>query len=120
MSAIALLGGCLAESGLQDEFREATNTLERLLDEIGDLPEVRAAVERAMDTADEAEAALEDFREDPSAETRRALEDAAQNVEAARDRLDGLLAGVPQTVREALRDVIDALTRIRRDIEREL
>jgi ABC-type transporter Mla subunit MlaD len=117
---VLMLVGCFAESGLRDEFREANDALDRLLDDIGDLPEVRAAAEQATDTVGEAEAALEDFREDPSAETRQALEDAARRVDDARDRLDGLLEGVPEEVQEALRDVIDALTDVRRQIESEL
>jgi hypothetical protein len=73
-----------------------------------------------METADEAQAALEAFREDPSAETRQALEDSARRLEDARDRLDGLLEGVPEAVREGLRRLIDALTALRREIESEL
>jgi ABC-type transporter Mla subunit MlaD len=115
----ALVSGCFAESGLRDEIRGATDALDRLIDEVGDLPEVRAAVDRAMEAADEAQAALEAFREDPSAETRQALEDAARRLEDARDRLDGLLEGVPEAVREGLRRLIDALTDLRREIERE-
>jgi ABC-type transporter Mla subunit MlaD len=116
----SILTACFAESGLRDEVREATDALDRLIDEVGDLPEVRAAAERAMEAADEAQAALEDFREDPSAETRQALEDSARRLEDARDRLDGLLEGVPEAVREGLRRLIDALTDLRREIESEL
>jgi ABC-type transporter Mla subunit MlaD len=115
-----LLSACLSESGLRDEVREATDALDRVVDELGDLPEVRAAAERASDTADEAQAALEAFREDPTAETRQALEDSARRLEDARDQLDGLLAGVPDAVRGGLRDLIDALTDARREIESEL
>jgi hypothetical protein len=114
------LGACLSESGLQDEIREAGNTLDRLVEEVGDLPEVRAAADRATETAGEAEAALEAFRDDPSAETRQALEDSARRLENARERLDGLLAGVPEAVRDGLRRLIDALTDVRREIEGEL
>jgi hypothetical protein len=114
------LGACFSESGLQDEIREAGNTLDRLVEEVGDLPEVRAAADRATETAGEAEAALEAFRDDPSAETRQALEDSARRLENARERLDGLLAGVPEAVRDGLRRLIDALTDVRREIEGEL
>lgn len=62
----AILTACFAESGLREEVREATDALDRLIDEVGDLPEVREAADRAMEAADEAQAALEAFREDQS------------------------------------------------------
>jgi ABC-type transporter Mla subunit MlaD len=119
-SAIVLLTGCFAESGLRDEFREARNTLDRLVDVIGELPEVRGAADQASETVDEAEAALEEFRDDPSAETRRTLEDSARRLDDARDRLDGVLEGVPDEVQDALREVLDALSDLRREIQGEL
>lgn len=115
-----LLPGCLSESGLRDEVREATDALDRVVDELGDLPQVQAAAERASETADEAQNALEAFREDPSEETRQALEDSARRLEDARDELDGLLEGVPDAVQDGLRDLIDALTDVREEIESEL
>jgi ABC-type transporter Mla subunit MlaD len=120
VALVVLLPACVSESGLRDEVREATDALERAVDELGDLPQVRAAAERANETADEAQTALEAFREDPSAETRQALKDSARRLEDARDQLDGLLAGVPDAVHDGLRDLIDALTDVRREIESEL
>ena len=114
------LGACFSESGLQDEIREATRTLDTLVDQLGELPEVREAADQASETVDEAQAALEDFRQDPSAETRQALEDSARRLEDARERLDGLLEGVPDQVKDGLRQVIDALTDLRSQIQGEL
>jgi ABC-type transporter Mla subunit MlaD len=116
----AALGACLSESGLGDEVREATRALDTLVDQIGELPEVREAADHASETVDEAQAALENFREDPSAEARQALESSARRLEDARERLDGLLEGVPDQVKDGLRAVIDALTDLRRQIQGEL
>ena len=115
-----LLSACLSESGLRDEVRKAADALDRVVDDLGDFPEVQAAAERASDTADEAQNALEAFREDPSAETRQALESSARRLEDARNQLDGLLEGVPDAVQDGLRDLIDALMDVRREIEGEL
>jgi ABC-type transporter Mla subunit MlaD len=115
-SAIVLLSGCFAESGLQDEFRDATQALDQLVDEIENEGPVREAAERAQEAVDEAEAALEDFREDPSAETRQALEQAKQRLDDAAAELERVTDQAP----DALRAVLDALTELRNNIEREL
>jgi len=119
-SAIVLLVGCFAESGLKDEFRDATKTIDSLIDTLGDAPAIRDAAEAAKDAVDESQVALEAFREDPSAETRKALEEAEQHLNDARELLDGSLEGVPEDVRDALREVLDALTGLRREIQGEL
>jgi ABC-type transporter Mla subunit MlaD len=115
----ALASGCFAESGLRDEFREATRALDDLVEQIDDEP-IREAADRARDTVDEAQAALEAFREDPSAETRQALEDAERRLNDSRDSLERLIERAPEQVRGALGEVVDALERIRREIRQEL
>ena len=115
-----LLSGCFAESGLQDEFRDATRELDELVEEISDEGPVREAADRTRDTVDEAKAALEDFRENPNAQTRKALEDAERRLNDARSVLERLLEKVPEGVRRALGEVVDALERVRREIRQEL
>jgi ABC-type transporter Mla subunit MlaD len=115
----ALASGCFAESGLRDEFREATRALDDLVEQIDD-ERIREAADRARDTVDEAQAALEAFREDPSAETRQALEDAERRLNDSRDALERLIERAPEQVRGALGEVVDALERIRREIRQEL
>jgi geranylgeranyl pyrophosphate synthase len=112
----ALLAACFSESGLRDEAREATRAIDALIDEIEDGGPIREAAGRARDTVDEARAALEDFRENPSAETRRALEDAERRLNDAKDLLTRLLERAPQAIRESLGEVVDALERIGRDV----
>jgi vacuolar-type H+-ATPase subunit H len=115
-----LLTACFAESGLRDEFRDATRAIDDLVEEIDEGDPIREAAERARDTVDEAQAALEAYREDPSAETRQALEDAERRMNDARDRLDRLLEDAPEGIREVLGSVVDALERVRREIRQEL
>src|SRR5918999_6278020 len=123
MATVLLVGvtlsGCFGESGLRDEFRQATRALDDLVEQIDDEP-IREAADRARDTVDEAQAALEAFREDPSAETRQALEDAERRLNDSRDDLDRLIERAPEQVRGALGEVVDALERIGREIRQEL
>jgi hypothetical protein len=114
------LSGCLGESGLRDEFREATRAMDDLVEQIGDDEPIREAAGRARDTVDEAQAALEAFREDPSAETRQSLEDAERRLNDSRDTLELLIERAPEQVRGALGEVVDALERIRKEIRQEL
>jgi hypothetical protein len=116
----ALLAACFSESGVQDEFREATRAIDDLVAQIEDEGPVREATQRVRDTVGEAEAALEAYREDPNAETRRALEQAERRMDDARDELEGLVDSAPAGIRDAIRAVLDRLTDLRRDIEREL
>jgi hypothetical protein len=116
----ALLAACFSESGLQDEFRDATRAIDDLVAEIQDEGPVREATQRVRDTVGEAEAALEAYREDPNAETRRALEQAERRMDDARQELEGLVDSAPVGVRDAIRTVLDRLTDLRRDIEAEL
>jgi hypothetical protein len=115
-----LLSACFSESGLTDEFRDATRAIDDLVEAIEDEGPVREAVARVRDTVDEAEAALEAYRENPNAETRQALEDAERRMSEARDELEGLVDGAPEGIRDAIRTVIDRLANLREDIEREL
>jgi uncharacterized phage infection (PIP) family protein YhgE len=116
VSSLVLLSACFAESGLKDEFRDATRAIDDLVDELEDEGPVREAAERARDTVDEAEAALEDFREDPSTETRQALEDAERRLNDSAGALDRLVDQAP----DAIREVLDGLTELRSTIDREL
>jgi uncharacterized phage infection (PIP) family protein YhgE len=116
VSSLVLLSGCFAESGLKDEFRDATRSIDDLVDELEDEGPVREAAERARDTVDEAEAALEDFRDDPGAETRQALEDARRRLDDSAGALDRLVDQAP----DAIREVLDGLTELRDTIDSEL
>jgi hypothetical protein len=115
-----LLSACFSESGLTDEFRDATNAIDDLVAAIEDEGPVREAVARVRDTVDEAEAALEAYRDNPNAETRRALEDAEQRMSDAREELEGLVDSAPEGIRDAIRTVIDRLANLRDDVAREL
>src|SRR5688500_17312270 len=114
-----LLSACFSESGLTDEFRDATNAIDDLVDAIGDEGPVREAVARVRETVDEADAALEAYRENPSAETRQALEDAERRMNDAREELEGLVDSAPEPIRDAIRAVVDRLGNLRDDIARE-
>ncbi|HEX6580534.1 MAG TPA: hypothetical protein VF195_06665 [Actinomycetota bacterium] len=116
----ALLSACFSESGLTDEFRDATNAIDDLVDAIGDEGPVREAVARVRDTVDEADSALEAYRENPNAETRQALEDAERRMSDAREELEGLVDSAPEGIRDAIRTVIDRLANLRDDVAREL
>jgi hypothetical protein len=115
-----LLSACFSESGLTDEFRDTTSAIDDLVDAVGDEGPVREAVARVRDTVDEADAALEAYREDPNAETRQALEDAEGRMSDAREELEGLVDSAPEPIRDAIRTVIDRLTNLRDDVSREL
>ena len=115
-----LLSACFSESGLTDEFRDATRAIDDLVEAIEDGGPVREAVARVRDTVDEAEAALEAYRENPNAETRQALEGAERRMNDAREELEGLVDSAPEGIRDAIRTVIDRLANLRDDIEREL
>jgi hypothetical protein len=120
IAIFALLAACFSESGLQDEFREATRAIDDLVEQLQDEGPVRDAVQRVQDTVGEAEAALEAYREDPNAETRQALEQAERRMDDAREELEGLVDSAPAGVQDAIRTVLDRLADLRRDIEREL
>ncbi len=63
---------------------------------------------------------MEAYRENPSAETRQALEDAERRMSDAREELEGLVDSAPEPIRDAIRTVIDRLTDLRDDVAREL
>jgi hypothetical protein len=115
-----VLSACFSESGLQDEFREASRAIDDVVDAIEDEGPVREAVARVRDTVGEADAALEAYRDNPNAETRQALEDAERHMSDAREELEGLVDSAPEGIRDAIRTVIDRLANLREDIEREL
>ena len=115
-----LLSACFSESGLTDEFQDATRAIDDLVAAIEDEGPVREAVAGVRDTVDEAEAALEAYRDNPNAETRQALEGAERRMADAREELEGLVDSAPEGIRDAIRTVIDRLANLRQDIEREL
>ena len=115
-----LLSACFSERGLTDEFRDATNAIDDLVAAIEDEGPVREAVARVRDTVDEAEAALEAYRDNPNAETRQALEDAERRMSDAREELEGLVDSAPEGIRDAIRTVIGRLANLRDDVAREL
>jgi uncharacterized protein YukE len=115
-----MLSACFSESGLRDEFRQATKALDDLVEVIENEGPIRRAADRARDTVDEAQAALEDFRQSPTAETRQALEDAERRMNDARNALSKLLERTPERIRQTLGDVVDALERLRREIRQDL
>jgi len=115
-----MLSACFSESGLRDEFRQATKALDDLVEVIENEGPIRRAADRARDTVDEAQAALEDFRQSPTAETRQALEDAERRMNDARNALSKLLERAPERIRQTLGDVVDALERLRREIRQDL
>jgi ABC-type transporter Mla subunit MlaD len=113
------LSACFSESGLKDEFQEATKAVEALVDAVDEGP-LREAADRASDVVDDARSALEDFRENPNAETRQALEDAERRLNRVRDSLERLVERAPENARDALGDLVDALERVRREIRQAL
>jgi hypothetical protein len=115
-----LLCACFSESGLTDEFQDATNAIDDLVEAIEDEGPVREAVARVRDTVDEADAALQAYRENPSDETRQALEDAERRMSDARAELEGLVDSAPEPIRDAIQAVIDRLSNLRDDVAREL
>jgi ElaB/YqjD/DUF883 family membrane-anchored ribosome-binding protein len=115
-----LLSACFSESGLTDEFRDATNAIDDLVAAIEDEGPVREAVARVRDTVDEADVALEAYRENPNAETRQAREEAERRMSDAREELEGLVDSAPEPIRDAIRTVIDRLANLRDNIAREL
>jgi hypothetical protein len=122
IAVVALLtaSACFAESGLRDEFRGATRSVDDLVQQLDQADPIREALERARDTVDEAEAALEAYREDPNAETRKALEAAERRMNDARNELESSIDRAPEGIRDALGALIDTLERIRREIRQEL
>jgi hypothetical protein len=115
-----LLSACFSESGLREEFRDAGRAVDDLVEAIQDEGPVREAVERVRDTVDEAGSALDAYRENPNAETRRALEEAERRMNDARGELEELVDSAPEGIRDTIRTVIDRLANLREDIEREL
>ena len=120
LALTVLLAGCFSESGLRDDVREATRAIDTLIDEIGDSGPIRDAAGEARDAVEESRVALEAFRENPSEETRQAVQEAEAHLTDARTTLEGALEDAPEAVRESLSAVLDALERIRLAIRQEL
>jgi ElaB/YqjD/DUF883 family membrane-anchored ribosome-binding protein len=120
----ALLAGC---SGA--DLRELGRDTEKALRDVGDALDelvgkaegpLRAAADRAVDAAEEARAAAREFEENPTTETRQALERAKRRLDDVANELEGLVDRAPESVRSALERALDALTELRQRIDREL
>ena len=122
--AAALLLGC-SEADLRELGRDTERALRDVgdaLDELAGKAEgpLRAAADRALEAAEEARAASEDFRKNPTTETRQALARAERRLDDVANELEGLVDQAPAGVRSALDRALDALTELRRRIDREL
>ena len=73
-----------------------------------------------MDAAAEAREASREFEENPSAETRQALEAAKRRVDDAARELEGLIDQGPAGVRSLVERALDGLREIGRRIDRQL
>ena len=124
VAAASLLVGCskadLRELGRETE--EALRDAGDALDELAGKAEgpIRDAAEHALDAADEARDASRAFADHPTAETRQALETAADHVEDAKRELTGLVYRAPEPVKDLVQRVIETLTDVGRRIERQL
>ena len=121
---LSLLAGC-GRGDLQDLAKDAETALRdagQELDQLADQAKgpVRDAVQGAMDAAADARRAAERFKENPTTETRQALREAETKLDDAMASLRCALDGVPEGVRSAFEDALNALTDLRQRIEREL
>jgi ElaB/YqjD/DUF883 family membrane-anchored ribosome-binding protein len=125
LATVALtLTGC-SEGDLRDLARDTQQALRNAGDALEELAvaaegPLRETADRALEAAQEARAASEDFRTNPTTETRQALELANRRLENVSNELEGLVDGAPESVRSALRRALDALTDLRHRIDREL
>jgi ElaB/YqjD/DUF883 family membrane-anchored ribosome-binding protein len=125
LATVALtLTGC-SEGDLRDLARDTQQALRNAGDALEELAvaaegPLRETADRALEAAQEARAASEDFRTNPTTETRQALELANRRLDNVSNELEGLVDGAPESVRSALRRALDALTDLRHRIDREL
>jgi Sec-independent protein translocase protein TatA len=120
----ALLSGC-GPGDLQDlakdteaAIKDAGAALDKLAGEArGPL---RDAASRALDAAQGARRASEEFRKNPTTETRQALRRAKQRLDDVSRELEGLLDHAPEAVRSVLQHALDSLTELRHRVQREL
>jgi ElaB/YqjD/DUF883 family membrane-anchored ribosome-binding protein len=121
---VTALAGCtrgdLRELGRETE--EALQDAGDALDELVGRAEgpLRDAAEEALDAAAEAREASREFEENPTTETRQALDAAGRRVDDASRELEGLIDRAPEGVRDALQRALDALTEVRQRIQRQL
>ena len=120
----ALLAGC-SEGDLRELTRDTEEALRDAGDALGELAgqaegPLRETAERALDAAEEGRQAADEFRKNPSTETRGALRTAKRRLDDASKELEGLLDQAPEGVRSALRQALDSLTELRLRIQREL
>ena len=120
----ALLAGCS-----ERDLRELTGDTEEALRDVGDalgelagLAEgpLRDAADHALDAAEEARQATDEFRQNPSTETRAALRAAKRRLDDASRELEGLVDQAPEGVRSALRQALESLTALRLRIQGDL
>jgi len=81
---------------------------------------LREAASRALDAAQVARQASEEFRKNPTTETRQALRRAKQRLDDVSRELEGLLDNAPEGVQSALHHALDSLTQLRHRLQREL
>jgi F0F1-type ATP synthase membrane subunit b/b' len=120
----ALLLSC-TEADLRElgrETEEALNEAGDALDELAGQTEgpLRGAAEEALDAADEARDASREFEENPTTETRQALEAAGRRVDDASAELEAEIDQAPEPVRDLLQRALDALTDVRQTVQRQL
>lgn len=120
----ALLAGC-SERDLRELTRDTEEALRDAGDALGELAglaegPLRDSADRALDAAEEARQATDEFRKNPSTETRAALRAAKRRLDDASRELEGLVDQAPEGVRSALRQALESLTALRLRIQRNL
>ena len=120
----ALFAGC-SQGDLKELGRDTREAVQDAGDALQDLADqargpLRQAVDDAMQAAADAREASREFERNPSKETRQALEDAKNGLDAAGKELEGLVDKAPAGVKDALQRALDALTELRKRIQREL
>jgi ElaB/YqjD/DUF883 family membrane-anchored ribosome-binding protein len=119
-----LLVGC-GRGDLQDLAKDAETALRDAGQELDQLASqargpLREAADGAMEAAADAREAAERFKANPTTETRQSLREAEKHLDDAMASLREALDDVPQGVRSAFEDALQALTDLRKRIEGEL
>jgi hypothetical protein len=124
LALVAALTAC-SRGDLRELGRETEQALEDAGDALDELVgqaegPLRDAAEEALDAAAEAREASREFEENPTTETRQALEAASRRVDDAGRELEGLIDQAPDGVRDVVQRALDALTDVRQRIQRQL
>ena len=124
ITASALLFGCSKADlrELRDETEEALHDAGDALSELAGQAEgpIHDSAEQALDVADEARDASREFAENPTTESRQALEAAGRHVDDVQRELEGLVDRAPGGVKDLVQRALDALSDVRRKIDRQL